>query len=1051
MFKAGEAISILPLSVNFSPSPERNSAMTTSSRLGAFVRLSLASALAACLLWPGTTAPVNQLKTSSTAPPLPELRGRAAVEHLKREGIYASLAEAVKASLYKAEALPSGDAYRFSNPAQGLRATFTPSGARVASSRGGRELVIKPIGYGYGRSGYGRSGYGRRMTLLDSQKIVARGNRIEHEYALKESAFRNPQSAIQEWFVNTEAGIEHGFTLPERPPAGRIGDEALRVEMEVGGDFEPRLDAARPAVTFACECGAGKLTYDKLKVYDARGREAPARFELEGKRLAVVVEDGEAEYPLTIDPTLALQDSRRFTPQAKLIDSEGATSDSFGNSVAISGNTAVAGAPFDDTDAGVMQVGAVFVFTRSGTTWRQQAELTASDGEANDFFGSSVAIDGDTLVAGAPGADGFKGAAYVFTRSDTDWTEQQILAISDGAAEDQFGISVAIDADTLVAGAPGADGRKGAAYVFMRSEADFPLQQKLTATNSEPIGSFGSSVAIDGNTVVVGAPFGFFDVGFFEGTAYVFERSGADWTQQAILTHGAGESFVTFGVSVAIDVDTVVVGADVGDISGIGAAFVFTRSGKTWPEQAKLMANDGAFFDFFGSSVAIDVNTLVVGAIGADGVAADSGAAYVFTRSGTTWTQRQKLTASDGEAEDSFGASVAIEGDTLVAGAPRDDAKGAAFVFVRCPPITVNPETLPTGTVGTAYSQTLTATGSPGPFTFSFSGALPPGLTLSQAGVISGTPTAAGSFSFTVQALDNNTGCTGTRPYTLVISCPTITVNPATLPNGTVGAAFSQTLTATGSPGPFTFSVSAPRPPGLPLSPAGVISGTPTAAGSFSFTVQALDNNTGCPGTRSFTLVIATPPSAVVAVEDHDHNGRNAALAGVAAGAAGFFAGRALAPGGPRRGRFTVVPAAPALPGCVSGQPCSMRFSTSDGTSPHNFIVKGAPPPGLTLDSNGNLSGTPTATGAYSFSVAVTDARNCSSERPYTLVVNQSSTSATGNPDAAPAGSALDINPDTLPTGTAGLAYIQTLVASGVAMPFRFSVAGGSLPAGLPP
>src|SRR5262245_33979745 len=180
MFKAGEAISILPLSVNFSPSPERNSAMTTSSRLGAIVRLFLASAVAACLLWPGTTAPVNQLKTSSTAHPLPELRGRAAVEHLKREGIYDSLAEAVKASLYKAEALPSGDAYRFSNPAQGLRANFTPSGARVAASRGGRELIIKPIGYGYGRSGYGygRSGYGygRRMTRLDSQKIVARGN-----------------------------------------------------------------------------------------------------------------------------------------------------------------------------------------------------------------------------------------------------------------------------------------------------------------------------------------------------------------------------------------------------------------------------------------------------------------------------------------------------------------------------------------------------------------------------------------------------------------------------------------------------------------------------------------------------------------------------------------------------------------------------------------------------------------------------------------------------------------------------------------------------------
>jgi len=388
--------------------------------------------------------------------------------------------------------------------------------------------------------------------------------------------------------------------------------------------------------------------------------------------------------------------------------------------------------------------------------------------------------------------------------------------------------------------------------------------------------------------------------------------------------------------------------------------------------------------------------------------------------------------ASDGKASDAFGVSVAIDGDTLVAGAPiaplvdgtpippppaRAD-QGAAYVFTR------------SGTNWTEQ-QKLTA-GSDG-----------------EAGNFFGFSVAFDGDSLVAGAPGDDNGANINQGAAFVfVPCPTITVNPATLPTGTVGAAFSQTLTATGGTTPFTFSFSGALPPGLTLSSAGVISGTPTAAGAFSFTVQAL-NSTGCTGTRAFTLVIVTPPSAVVAVEDHDHNARNAVLAGAAAGAAGLFAGRALASGGPRCGRFTVVPAAPALPACVIGQPCSMRFSTSDGASPHNFIVKGAPPPGLTLDPNGNLSGTPTATGAYSFSVAVTDARNCSSERPYTLVVNQSSTSATGNPDAAPAGSALAINPDTLPTGTAGLAYIQTLVASGVAMPFRFSVAGGSLPAGL--
>ncbi len=1015
--------------------------MTISSRLGAVLRLSLASALAACLLWPGTTAPVNQLKTSSTVNPLPELRGQAAVEHLKQEGVYASLAEAVKASLYKAEAQPSGDAYRFSNHAQGLRATFTQSGARVASSRGGRELVIKPIGYGYGR----------KMTRLDSQKIVASGNRIEHEYAPKESAIRNPQSAIQEWFVNTEAGIEHGFTLPERPPAGGIGDEALRVEMEVGGDFEARLDAARLAVTFACECGAGELTYDKLKVYDARGRETPARFELEGKRLAVVVEDGEAEYPLTIDPTLAQQETQTFSQQAKLTASDGDNNDFFGLSVAISGDTAVAGAPFDNIDDRSDQ-GSVYVFTRSGTTWTEQQKLTASDGKANDRFGTSVAIDGDTVVGGAPGDGGIAnaGAAYVFTRSGTTWTEQQKLTASDGAANDLFGASVAIDGETAVVGAPfddtGGTINQGAAYVFTRSGTDWTPQAKLTASDGAAGDQFGFSVSIEGETAVVGSP---------------IARVGANLAR--------------------------------------GAAYVFTRAGTIWNDFQKLVASDGAIGDLFGFSVAIDGNTIVAGATRADGVRRDSGAAYVFTRCspvvispetlpagtvGAAYSQTLTATGETGPFSFSVSSGSLPPGLTLstagvISGTPTSagsfsftvqainsrGCKGTRdyTLVISCPTITVNPETLPAGTIGAAYSQTLTTTGGTGPFTFSVSsGSLPPGLTLSSAGVISGTPTTTGTFSFTVQALDSR-GCTGTRAFALVISCPTITINPATLPNGTVGTAFSQTLTATGGTGPFTFSVSSGTlPPGLTLSSAGVISGTPTAAGSFSFTVQALDS-TGCPGTRAFAVVIASPSAAVVVVEDDDDNNvRNAVLAGVGAGAAGFFGGRALAGGGPRCGRITVVPAAPALPSCVIGQPYSMRFSTSDGVSPHNFIVKGAPPPGLTLDPNGNLSGTPTATGSFSFSVAVTDARNCGSERAYTLVVSQSSTTSTGNPGALPAGSAfagapdalsagsaLAINTDTLPTGTAGLAYKQTLVASGVAMPFRFSVAGGSLPAGL--
>src|SRR5215813_15054130 len=212
-----------------------------------FLLPALLTVLAGCAIWLGLRLPVNHSKTVAPANPLPDLRGKAAVEHLKREGLYDTLAEAVAAARYNANPLPSPDAYQFSNPAQGLRATFTSSGARVVSSPGGREreLTFKLIGYGYGS----------RMTGLDSQNIVARQNRVEHEYA-PHSPLPIPHSPIQEWFVNSEAGIEHGFTLPEPPPTERGGDEALRVEMEIGGDFNPRLDAAGQAVSFACGRGA---------------------------------------------------------------------------------------------------------------------------------------------------------------------------------------------------------------------------------------------------------------------------------------------------------------------------------------------------------------------------------------------------------------------------------------------------------------------------------------------------------------------------------------------------------------------------------------------------------------------------------------------------------------------------------------------------------------------------------------------------------------------------------------------------------------------------
>lgn len=377
---------------------------------------------------------------------------------------------------------------------------------------------------------------------------------------------------------------------------------------------------------------------------------------------------------------------------AKLTASDGANGDDFGTSVAIEGNTAIAGAAGDDVGANTAQ-GSVYVFVRNGTTWTEQQKLTASDGAADDLFGASVALSGDTLVVGAyqkkVGANNGQGSVYVFVRTGGVWTEQQKLVASDGAQNDEFGRSVAIEGNTIIAGAFGHNFDRGAAYVFLRSGTTWTLQQKLTA--SDPVmGDHFYSVAIQGDTVFVGAPW--HDV-FVEsaGLVYVFVRSGTVWTETQRLFASDGGQFDNFGYGgcIAIDGDTLVIGARSDDIGGNfdqGSAYVFVRSGGVWSQQQKLVGADFVQTRNFGS-VALEGDTLVVGAYQTDVGNTAQGTAYVFTRSGTTWTQRQKLFASDGEARDYFGYSTAISDHKILVGAPGTNRPmqndvGAAFVFI---------------------------------------------------------------------------------------------------------------------------------------------------------------------------------------------------------------------------------------------------------------------------------------------------------------------------------------------------------------------------------
>jgi hypothetical protein len=334
----------------------------------------------------------------------------------------------------------------------------------------------------------------------------------------------------------------------------------------------------------------------------------------------------------------------------------------------------------------------------------QQGKLTVPEGGANDEFGVSVALSGNTLVVGSPGANGAQGAAYIFTQSGSAWTQTAKLTASDGVAGDSFGSSVSISGNTVVVGAPSAPydsiahaNGPGAAYVFTEpgsAWANMTQTAKLTASDGAAGNLFGSSVSISGSTVVVGAP-GTFSV---PGSAYVFTEPGSAWvnmTQTAKLT--ASDSAVQdyFGTSVSISDNTVVVGANgakVGANAFQGAAYVFTEPGAAWADMtqtAKLTASDGHATNSFGGSVSIGGNTVVVGAIQANVGGNVQGAAYVFTEPGSAWTnmtQTAKLTASDGAAGNAFGKAVSISGNTVVVGVAAakvggNNGQGAAYEF----------------------------------------------------------------------------------------------------------------------------------------------------------------------------------------------------------------------------------------------------------------------------------------------------------------------------------------------------------------------------------
>ncbi len=376
--------------------------------------------------------------------------------------------------------------------------------------------------------------------------------------------------------------------------------------------------------------------------------------------------------------------------QQKLTADDAASSDYFGYSVSIDGDTAIVGAYFDD-DGGVNS-GSAYVFRFDGRQWIQQQELIANDAAGFDSFGISTSISGDTAIVGAWGDDDNRlssGSAYVFQFDGSQWIQQQKLTPNDGAFYDYFGCSVFISGNTAIVGAylhdeAGSD--FGSAYVFRFDGTQWIQQEKLIVDDAAAWDYFGYSVSISGDTAIVGA-YGNDDAGTNSGSAYIFRFDGSQWNQQQKLTADDAAAHDMFGYSVSISGDTAIVGAYRDDDGGTdsGSAYVFRFDGSEWIQQQKLTADDGTEEDRFGHSVSVSGDTAIVGAYRDDDGGAGSGSAYVFQFDGSEWIQQPKLTADDAAVDDRFGYSVSISGETSIVGACLDDDggsdSGSAYVF----------------------------------------------------------------------------------------------------------------------------------------------------------------------------------------------------------------------------------------------------------------------------------------------------------------------------------------------------------------------------------
>jgi hypothetical protein len=619
-----------------------------------WVAIGVICALAAAIVWPGVRSVVA---------------GRFAVAAgAQSPGVPFPARGAVSAAVGAGDPAYSVSGLRAVSPAQHLASRYSALGVQISSG---------PLSVNFGLTGVGRGG-----ELLSPRDVppLAAGNTVTYRYA----------GVVERW-LNGPLGLEQTFLIGTRP----AGSGPLQLVVgRLSAGMHARLIGG--ALVLAGAAGRG-LRYGGLAVTDARGRSIAAWLSLRGRQVAINIADRGAAYPLHVDP---------IVQQAQLTASDGAGGDFFGDAVAVSGSTLVVGARSHAT-GDVTNEGAAYVFEKGSNGWSnatQVAELTPSDGAANEFFGTSVAIQGSTIVVGSEthAVNAVPtGAVYVFTEPVGGWenaTQTAELTSSDGHAYDFVGASVAIDGSTIVAGVPertiGNVAAAGAVDVWTEPQGGWvnaTQTAELTASDATADDQLGLSVAVQGTTIVAGTPNS--NVAGDPGAVYEWTEPQGGWqnaTQTAKLTASDGATTDELGEAVAVSGSTIVAGARYHTANNeqyAGAVYVWTEPQGGWANAtrtAELTSTYGAPGGQLGTAVAISGSTVVAGApyqnVGTS--ASQNGAVWAWAEPSSGWANQisaAQFAAASGASNDYLGDSIGLDATTLVAGAPQPSGGGAGY------------------------------------------------------------------------------------------------------------------------------------------------------------------------------------------------------------------------------------------------------------------------------------------------------------------------------------------------------------------------------------